>query len=101
MSGKQIAGLAILLGAVAGGIYAYSKGWYSAGPVQGLTPRQQSLKWMGEQMRYRGRDVDVHEFVDGGTGLSSVMQSHLSNQLSQRNVRHAYEQSNNDIGRPY
>jgi len=101
MDGKKLAGLFLIAGAIAGGIYAYSRGWYGNSPVGALSDRQQSLKWMGEQLRYRGKNVDVHDFVDGGTGLSSTMEQHLSNVISRGKAQSIYEQSSNAIGRPY
>jgi len=100
MDTKKVVGLFLLLGAAAGGFYAYSKGWYG-GATGNLTSRQQSLKWLGEQMRYRGKDVDVHEFVAGGTGLTGTMQRELGRAIDLKKVRHGYEHvAANGIGRP-
>ena len=100
MTGKQVAGIGLLLGAAAAGFYAFKKGWYS-GATGELSSRQQSLKWLGEQMSYRGKNVDVHEFVDGGTGLTSSMQAEFSKAAGLKNVRHGYEHvAANGIGRP-
>jgi len=101
MDTKKVAGLFLLLGAAAAGFYAYKQGWYSGGSYGELNSRQQSLKWLGEQMRYRGKNVDVHEFVDGGSGLTDEMQQHLSQAIGLKQVKHGYEHvAANGIGRP-
>jgi hypothetical protein len=100
MTGKQVAGLGLLIGAAAAGFYAYKQGWYGGATGQ-LNSRQQSLKWLGEQMRYRGKDVDVHEFVDGGSGLTGELQQHLAKAIDLKKVKHGYEHvAANGIGRP-
>lgn len=103
MEAKHVAGLGLLLGAVAGGIYAYREGWFSkSGPVGQLNSRKQALKWMGEQLRYKGQDVDVHQFVHGATGLTSQLQDHLGRAIDLKKVKHSYQHVGADgIGRPW